>query len=70
MRKDKFFDVLPYARPKKENKPKPKSERLVVVPTDNHPFRQSIHQIPLYSSDLAYPEIRNMLEDIFLAKYA
>ena len=68
LHKGQALDVLPYIKPKKASKPK--AERATSRPSDDHPFRRSKHEIPLYSSDLAYPEIRKMLEDVFLAKYA
>ena len=66
--KGQVLDVIPYIKPKKASVPK--ADRPASRPPDDHPFRRSIHQIPLYSSDLAYPEIRKMLEDVFLSKYA
>jgi len=66
--KGKILDVLPTIKPSKASKPK--TERSKVIPADDHPFRRSRPQIPLYSSDLVHTEIYNMLNDIFLAKYA
>jgi transposase len=66
--KGKVLEVLPYIKPKKASNAK--AGRKQVVPPDDHPFRQNIHQIPLYSSDVAYTEIFKMLEDIFLSQYA
>jgi transposase len=68
LHKGKRHDVAPFVKPEKAKKPK--ADRLMVKPAEDHPFRQSIHQMPLYSTDLAYPEIHKMLEDIFLSKYA
>ena len=66
--KGKLLDAVPCIGPKKVSKPKTEPKRA--SPSEDRPFRQSIHQMPLYSSDLAYSEIRKMLEDVFLSKYA
>jgi transposase len=63
------YEILPYIKPKK-TKPEPRSERWVVIQKDNHNWRASYKDMPLYSSDLVDDEIFKMLNDIFLSKYA
>jgi len=65
---DKVCEVLPYIKPKKISKPT--AERVYTAPPDEHYFKYGKPQVPLCSSDLVDPEIRKMLEDIFLSKYA
>ena len=64
---EKVLEIAPYERPKKIITPK--AERKKVSPEVDHPFRSMNHK-SYYSSDFAYPEIRKMLDDIFLSKYA
>jgi transposase len=66
--KGKPYDVVPFIKPKKISKPK--TERKVNIPSDEHCWRFNGPQIPLYSSDLVSSEIYKMLNDIFLSKYA
>ena len=64
--KGTMLDVFPYVKPKKATQPKKPPSTLGYhahnnwEPSGMRPF----------SSDLADPEIRKMLEDIFLSKYA
>jgi transposase len=66
--KAKALEVMPYIKPKKVAKPK--LERNQGAPPDDHYYKYGKPEIPLYSSDLTDPEIRKMLDDIFLSKYA
>lgn len=65
----KIFDVLPFVKPKKLTKPKADAA-IPSKPADDHPFRNIDHMKKRYSSDLVDSEIRKMLDDIFLSKYA
>ena len=68
LHKGKILEILPYIKPQKTKLP-PK-ERKKIIPSDDHCWRREKPAIPLYSSDLVYSEVYEMLNDIFLAKYA
>jgi len=63
--KGKAFDVLPYVKPKKA-----KSEPKQPSTLGYHAHDNWLPSQPRYSFDLADSEIRKMLEDVFLSKYA
>jgi hypothetical protein len=63
-----MLDVLPYVKPKSADKPN--AGRKHPAPADDHHWKSRYLDIPRHSSDLADSEIRKMLEDIFLSKYA
>jgi len=67
--KDKVYDVLPFIRPKKVDKAT-RNERWKVASTEGHCWKSGNRYIPLYSSELSDPVIYEMLNDIFLSKYA
>jgi len=69
LHRGKAHDVLPYIKPKKV-KPEPRTERWIIPPADEHDWKSSYKDMPLYSSDLVDAEIFQMLQDIFLSKYA
>jgi len=69
LHKDKPYEVVPFIKPKKVRKVQQK-KRKAVVPKENHHWKSRYRDIPLYSSDLTNAEIYNMLNDIFLSKYA
>jgi transposase len=52
LHRGKTHDVLPYIKPKKV-KPEPRTERWIVPPADEHDWKSSYKDMPLYSSDLA-----------------
>ena len=66
--KGKELDVLPYIKPKKAGTPK--TERKQPSTLGHHAHNNWLPSQPRYSFDLADSEIRKMVEDIFLAKYA
>jgi len=63
--KGKMLDVLPYIRPKKA-----KAEKKPPSTLGYHAHNNWEINPPLFSSDLVDSEIRKMLDDIFLSKYA
>jgi len=63
--KGKTLDVLPYVKPKKA-----KPEKKPPSTLGHHAHSNWEASQPRYSFDLADSEIRKMLEDIFLSKYA
>ena len=63
----KVLDVVPYVKPKKSGD---KPERKPPSTLGHHAHNNWQRNPPLFSSDLVDSEIRNMLEDIFLSKYA
>ena len=63
--KGKTLDVLPYIKPKKA-KPEPKPPSKL----GHHAHGNWLSSQPRYTFDLADSEIRKMLEDVFLSKYA
>jgi transposase len=67
--KGKILDVLPYVKPKKSSKPKT-VERTKYIPPDDHAYKRGKPKTPLYSSDLAHSEVYQILNEIFLSKYA
>ena len=62
------FDVLPHVKPKKSDKPK--AERKPPSTLGHRAHGNWVPNLPIYSSDLVDSEIKKMLEDIFLSKYA
>ena len=66
--KDKLLDVVPYYKPKKPAKPKAELKPPCTLGHHSHGNWQV--NPPLFSSDLVDSEIKKMLEDIFLTKYA
>ena len=62
--KGKELDVIPYVKPKKVEKQQEHKKR------GGRYTEHAIYKTVLYSSDLADSEIRSMLEEIFLSKYA
>ena len=66
--KDKLLDVIPHYKPKKSGKPK--AERKAPSKLGHHSHGNWQINPPLFSSDLVDAEIKKMLEDIFLSKYA
>ena len=65
----KPLDVIPYIKPKKVSKP-PRTERQPFTPDNNHIWKSEWRNIPLYSADMSNAEVHEMLNDIFLSKYA
>jgi len=63
--KGRVLDVLPYIRPKKASPERKQHSRL-----GHHAHGKWEDSQPRYSFDLADSEIRKMLEDVFLSKYA
>ena len=63
--KGKALDVLPYIKPKKA-KPEPKPPSSL----GHHAHDNWLSSQPRYSFDLTDSEIRKMLEDVSLSKYA
>jgi transposase len=66
--KGKAYDVVPFVKPHKVSKPK--GERKAIAPADDHYWKSKYLDIPLYSSDLTDAAIHEILNDIFLSKYA
>lgn len=67
--KGKAFDVIPYARPKRKQKT-PAKARKTHTPTDDHYFKYGHVLWTKLSYAESTDEIMEMLEDIFLKKYA
>ena len=67
--KGKIMDVLPFVKPKKSSVTKT-TERTKFIPPDDHYYKRNKPKTPLYSSDLVHSEVYQMLNDIFLTKYA
>jgi hypothetical protein len=63
--KGRVLDVLPYIKPKKAAPERKQPSKL-----GHHAHGNWEDSQPRYSFDLADSEIRKMLDDIFLAKYA
>jgi hypothetical protein len=66
--KGKTVDVMRFIKPKKATAPK--TERKPYIPPNDHYHKRGKPAIPLYSSDCTDKEIFNMLQDVFLSKYA
>ena len=66
--KGRALDVLPYIKPKRASATK--TERKQPSTLGHHSHNNWVINAPIYSSDLVDSEIRSMLEDIFLSKYA
>ena len=69
MYKGKAFDVIPYVRPKRKQKA-PLKTRKVYRPPDDHYFKYGHELWTKLSYAESNDEIMEMLEDIFLKKYA
>jgi len=65
----KPLDAIPYIKPKKASIP-PRTERWSKTPDNDHVWRNDWRNIPLYSAEMTNSEIHEMLNDIFLSKYA
>ena len=68
--KGKSYDVVPFIKPQKANTSKTKTEYKKAPPHEDHHWKSRYLDIPLYSADLVNSEIHEMLNDIFLSKYA
>lgn len=66
--KGKVLDVVRYIKPKKAQPPK--AEKKPPSKLGHHAHGNWMPSAPRYSFDLADKEIKKMLEDIFLSKYA
>jgi transposase len=67
MYKGKPYGVAPFVKPKKAGAGKTAAARNNDAPPDDHAWRV---KMPPFSSDLAYPEIYSMLNEIFLSGLA
>ena len=63
-----IYDIVPFIKPKKISKPK--SEPKVYIPPESHYHKRGKPKTPLFSNDLVDSAIYDMLNDIFLSKYA
>jgi hypothetical protein len=71
MYKGQTFVVVAYAKPKRENNENSKSKpRKVYTPPDDHYFKHGHILWPKLSFTESNQEILEMLEDVFLKKYA